>query len=63
MASEHERHKDQQRLLAHWERRYVLRFEGEVQAAREAETLSRSQADLLLAALKPLYRLLLNQRE
>ena len=41
----------------------MLRFEGEIQAAREEETLRRAQAGLLLEALKPLHRLLLNQRE
>ncbi len=62
MASTHERHKEQLRLLTRWERRYVMRFEGEIQAARETEALSRSKADLLLEALKSLHRLLINQR-
>jgi hypothetical protein len=62
MAFAQERSIDSRRLLTRWERRYVLRFEGEIQAAREVEALSRAQADLLLEALKPLHRLLLNQR-
>ena len=62
MTSEHERHKDQQRLLTRWEHRYVMRFEGEIQAARETEELSHSQAEALMDALKPLRCILSNQR-
>ena len=58
MFSEHERRRDLLWLLRRWERRYVMRFEGEIQAALETEALSRSQARALLDGLKTLRRLL-----